>query len=326
VWPEGELHPRTLRTARLFPGPGGRLSLQQAARRLDLPACLAWRRRLHQRAVCGALASNLNFRHFPCQHLVLHRLAVREGWAATLLSALDSAGLALAGQAEGPGRTSRLAGLLAATADLLGEMAEGRGGLRSGPAHNPAFGPALRLVAAGRLEDGLAELQRARAAWLGEPSRLVRAARHYEGLVQALIRQTVLSAREQVSVELEGIPAARRAGLGEAVEARCPARLDLAGGWTDTPPICYEQGGRVVDLAIQVDGKKPIGCLATRVEETGVTIRLSHGETLAVRSRADMADHCSPTAPGALAKCCLLAAGLAVPSLAEEEFQARLAR
>ena len=35
----------------------------------------------------------------------------------------------------------------------------------------------------------------------------------------------------------------------------CPARIDLAGGWSDTPPICYELGGSVVNLAIMLDGK-----------------------------------------------------------------------
>ena len=41
-------------------------------------------------------------------------------------------------------------------------------------------------------------------------------------------------------------------GVGVWVEAHAPARLDLAGGWTDTPPICYEQGGAVLNIAIKV--------------------------------------------------------------------------
>lgn len=40
--------------------------------------------------------------------------------------------------------------------------------------------------------------------------------------------------------------------MGVWVEALCPARLDLAGGWSDTPPICYEQGGAVLNVAIKV--------------------------------------------------------------------------
>lgn len=46
--------------------------------------------------------------------------------------------------------------------------------------------------------------------------------------------------------------ARQQVGVGVWVEARSPARLDLAGGWTDTPPICYEQGGAVLNVAIKV--------------------------------------------------------------------------
>ena len=42
---------------------------------------------------------------------------------------------------------------------------------------------------------------------------------------------------------------------GAWIEVECPARLELAGGWSDTPPICYEMGGSVVNIGILVDGK-----------------------------------------------------------------------
>lgn len=45
------------------------------------------------------------------------------------------------------------------------------------------------------------------------------------------------------------------------VQVDSPARLDLAGAWSDTPPITYEcQGGSsVTNVAVLVNGKKPIG-------------------------------------------------------------------
>lgn len=45
------------------------------------------------------------------------------------------------------------------------------------------------------------------------------------------------------------------------VTVRCPARLDLAGAWSDTPPITYEcKGGScVTNVAILVNNKMPIG-------------------------------------------------------------------
>ena len=35
-------------------------------------------------------------------------------------------------------------------------------------------------------------------------------------------------------------------------------RVDVAGGWSDTPPITFEHGGCVVNLALKIDGEKPI--------------------------------------------------------------------
>eukprot|EP00548_Thalassiothrix_antarctica_P017801 CAMPEP_0194198258 /NCGR_PEP_ID=MMETSP0154-20130528/77664_1 /TAXON_ID=1049557 /ORGANISM="Thalassiothrix antarctica, Strain L6-D1" /LENGTH=341 /DNA_ID=CAMNT_0038923027 /DNA_START=89 /DNA_END=1111 /DNA_ORIENTATION=- len=42
--------------------------------------------------------------------------------------------------------------------------------------------------------------------------------------------------------------------------ATAPARIDLAGGWSDTPPICFQYGGAVVGLAVNVDNRKPLSC------------------------------------------------------------------
>ena len=66
---------------------------------------------------------------------------------------------------------------------------------------------------------------------------------------------------------------------GAWVTARAPARVDLAGGWTDTPPICYDVGGCVVNLAVTVDGRKPIGARARRTPD-------AHVITLGTRPRA----------------------------------------
>jgi galactokinase/mevalonate kinase-like predicted kinase len=48
----------------------------------------------------------------------------------------------------------------------------------------------------------------------------------------------------------------------QIVWARSPVRLDLAGGWTDTPPYCLEHGGKVVNLAVNLNGQPPIQVFA----------------------------------------------------------------
>ncbi|MGA1631877.1 MAG: fucose pyrophosphorylase domain-containing protein [Phycisphaerales bacterium] len=58
----------------------------------------------------------------------------------------------------------------------------------------------------------------------------------------------------------------------ELVALRAPVRIDLAGGWTDTPPICVERGGAVVNVAIEVDGEAPLEVSLRRIAEPIVRI------------------------------------------------------
>ena len=40
-----------------------------------------------------------------------------------------------------------------------------------------------------------------------------------------------------------------------------PVRVDLAGGWSDTPPIAYEFGGAVVTLSLKLNNE--VMCVCT---------------------------------------------------------------
>ncbi|KFP19644.1 L-fucose kinase, partial [Egretta garzetta] len=165
---------------------------------------------------------------------------------------------------------------LACIADVLGCMAQGEGGLRSGPAANSEWASAFRCLESGDIAGGVRELAAERQKWMSRPVLLVRAARHYEGAEQILIRQAVMSSCQFVTVGQAELPP-----LGHWVQVVCPARLDLSGGWSDTPPITYEHGGAVVDVAVLVDGA---------VVE------------LVCRELEHLQDYCQPHAPGALLK------------------------
>ena len=300
---------RTLLNARVFSGH----SLKEIIDNLDLDSSFNWRNQMNREVFCNSIQDKLSFR-FQCKYQFAMNMSVVEEWNEHFLITLDKLALHVARrdieatmQMSQEARTSKLASLLAMTADLLGCMASDKGGLRSGPAHNKDFAPAISLLEAGHLDTGLEALMIARSRWLDTPSRLIRAARHYEGCVQLLIHQTVLSARDQVRVTRVS---ADRPPVGVAVVASCPARLDLSGGWTDTPPICYEMGGKVVDLAIQVDNRKPIGCKVVRRRDYTIHITLDNGSQVHMENICDMKDYCNPGAPGALIKCCLIAAGL----------------
>ncbi len=39
------------------------------------------------------------------------------------------------------------------------------------------------------------------------------------------------------------------------VFSQCPVRIDIAGGWSDTPPICYQTSGAVC-ISSELDATK----------------------------------------------------------------------
>lgn len=59
----------------------------------------------------------------------------------------------------------------------------------------------------------------------------------------------------------------------QIVCGRAPARLDLAGGWADTPPYCMQEGGSVVNLAVELNGQPPIQVFVRLSEERCIVMR-----------------------------------------------------
>ncbi len=59
----------------------------------------------------------------------------------------------------------------------------------------------------------------------------------------------------------------------QIVWARSPARVDMAGGWSDTPPYCLEHGGSVFNIAFNLNGQPPIQVFVRRTDELALTIR-----------------------------------------------------
>ncbi len=59
----------------------------------------------------------------------------------------------------------------------------------------------------------------------------------------------------------------------QIVWGRSPVRIDIAGGWTDTPPYCLMEGGNVVNLAIELNGQQPIQAYVKPCAEPRITLR-----------------------------------------------------
>ncbi|KAM8892918.1 L-fucose kinase isoform 2-T2 [Spinachia spinachia] len=338
LWPRGER--RSLLTARLFPvlhprggvvgveggvgwllGGGGCLHRWREAWRLSLKevmllTCqeseLQWREELlflaGRRRVTDGLRSRTDLCLLPC-----FRAAVLGGQQGALLETLDSIAAGSRQQGAESGKELGVAArCLSCIADVLVCMAGGRGGLRSGPAANEAWSSAYSLLEEGDLRAGVEALGTQRNHWLSRPDLLVRAARHYEGAGQVLLRKAVMSSQTFISIGQGEAPP-----LDEWQEVECPARLDLAGGWSDTPPIAFEYGGSVTNVAVKVDGRRPIGARARRLREPRLLL-VTHigGRDSGVSTETvcnvldDLKDYSQPHAPGALLKAVCVCSGL----------------
>ncbi|XP_037538541.1 L-fucose kinase [Nematolebias whitei] len=289
-----------------------RLSLREVLSLTHQEAELQWREELlflaGRRRVTDALRSLTNTCMLPC-----FRAAVLGGQQEVLLETLDSIAAGSGEQGAELGVEMGVAArCLSCIADVLVCMAGGKGGLRSGPASNEAWRAAYILLEEGNLRGGVYALASQRRSWLSRPDLLVRAARHYEGAGQVLLRQAVMSSQRFVCIGRGVMPP-----VGEWQEVECPARLDLAGGWSDTPPIAFEHGGSVTNVAVKVDGKRPIGARARRILKPRLLlVSCSKGRDSGVSTETvcesldDLKDHCQPHAPGALLKAVCVCSGL----------------
>jgi galactokinase/mevalonate kinase-like predicted kinase len=104
---------------------------------------------------------------------------------------------------------------------------------------------------------------------------------------------------------------------GETIWGRGPARLELGGGWTDTPPYTLEYGGEVINTAVNLNGQPPIHCYCRVVEDP--VIRLSSidgGSHLEIAGLEELLDYRRPGDRFALAKAALAISGFS-PEMAE---------
>lgn len=137
------------------------------------------------------------------------------------------------------------------------------------------------------------------------------------GATQTLIKQGVLTCRSKCHVD-HHLRASSSQPKHRQVTVECPVRLDLSGGWTDTPPICYEHGGSVLNVAITINDQRPVGARARFVETTGtpfVTFILkgenrNDDKTYEFHSLEQFADYNQPQRPCALLKTCCIFTGI----------------
>lgn len=77
----------------------------------------------------------------------------------------------------------------------------------------------------------------------------------------------------QESLHVEKVTPTMSTYSDQIVWGRSPVRIDIAGGWTDTPPYCLMEGGAVVNLAIELNGQQPIQTYVKPCAEPKIILR-----------------------------------------------------
>lgn len=99
----------------------------------------------------------------------------------------------------------------------------------------------------------------------------------------------------------------------EIIWGRAPARFDIGGGWTDTPPYALEHGGCVINAAINLNGQPPIHVYARLIDTLEIRIAsIDHGKRLCINSLEELMDYHQATSEFGLAKAALVLSGLAL--------------
>ena len=96
----------------------------------------------------------------------------------------------------------------------------------------------------------------------------------------------------------------------QIVWARSPVRLDLAGGWTDTPPYCIEFGGSVLNAAVLLNGQPPIQVFVRPIQSRRFRLHsIDLGSTEDVGSFSELASFRDARSGFSLPKAALALAG-----------------
>ncbi len=96
----------------------------------------------------------------------------------------------------------------------------------------------------------------------------------------------------------------------QIVWGRSPVRMDISGGWTDTPPYCLIEGGRVVNLAIELNGQPPLQAYVKPTSEPHIVLRsIDLGASERITDYAELAAYNRVGSPFSIPKAALALAG-----------------
>ena len=99
----------------------------------------------------------------------------------------------------------------------------------------------------------------------------------------------------------------------QIVWGRSPVRIDIAGGWTDTPPYCLMEGGNVINFAIELNGQPPLQAYVRPSKEPHIVLRsIDLGAMEVVETTEQLTDFMHVGSPFSIPKAALVLAGFGV--------------
>ena len=102
----------------------------------------------------------------------------------------------------------------------------------------------------------------------------------------------------------------------QIVWGRSPVRIDIAGGWTDTPPYCLMEGGSVINLAIELNGQPPLQAYVKPSKDYRIVLRsIDLGAVEVVETTGQLMDFTHVGSPFSIPKAALVLAGFGQPNL-----------
>ena len=105
----------------------------------------------------------------------------------------------------------------------------------------------------------------------------------------------------------------------QIVWGRSPVRIDLAGGWSDTPPYCIMEGGAVVNIAIDLNGQQPIQTYVRPCREKHIVLRsIDLGAAEHITTYDELADFHHVGSPFSIPKAALALCGF-LPQFCKEK-------
>ncbi len=99
----------------------------------------------------------------------------------------------------------------------------------------------------------------------------------------------------------------------DEVSVSAPPRIDLGGGWSDTPPFCLDWGGTVLNIAVALNGAYPIRTTLRRLAEPVVRCIAGEGgqaEKVEYRSEEEIFAPSAPGDPFSIPRAALQIAGI----------------